>query len=259
VTALEATRTPPAAPIVTARDLVLRPGAEPFDLRLQPGEILGLAGLEGHGQVAVLEVMCGLRAPESGTLEVDGEPVGPGGLRSLHDATRRGIAYLPRDRKTEGILPSLSVLENFSLATLARHSRWGILRPARIRARYEQLVAELGIVTTGPGASIRTLSGGNQQKVLLARWLAAEPRVLLLNDPSRGIDHRTRLSLHELYRRLAAGGASVVLLSTEIEELLQVADSVAVFRDFTVSARLSRETLTRDGVLKAMFGGASGI
>lgn len=246
-----------AAPVIAARGLVLRERAEPFDLDVRPGQVLGLAGLEGHGQVALLEALCGLRAPVAGTLELDGAPLPANGLRNLHDAARRGIAYLPRDRKTEGILPSLSVLENFAIAGLGRFSRAGVLRTRAIRARYEELAAELGIVTSGPGASIRTLSGGNQQKVLLARWLAVEPRVLLLNDSSRGVDHHTRLSLHDLYRRLAGDGAAIVLLSTEIEELLLVADEVAVFRDFTVSGRLAGEALTRGAVLKAMFGGAS--
>jgi ABC-type sugar transport system ATPase subunit len=243
------------AAIMAADGMVLRPGAEPFDLELPAGQILGLAGLEGHGQVELLEVLCGLRKPERGALRLDGEELGGRGLRDLHDAARRGIAYLPRDRKAEGILPTLSVLDNFAIATLRRESRFGILRSGRIRRRYEEFAAELGIVAADPGASIRTLSGGNQQKVLLARWLAADPRVLLLNDPSRGVDHRTRLSLHALYRQLAAQGACVVLLSTEIEELLLVADAVTVFREFSVSGRLAGSALTRDAVLTAMFGG----
>lgn len=254
---MTAVASPATAPVLAARDLVLRAGAEPFDFDVVPGRILGLAGLEGHGQVPLLEVLCGLRAPLAGTVEIDGGRRAGSGLRNLHDAAREGIAYLPRDRKTEGLLPSLSVLENFAVASLSRYSRWGVLRRRLIRRRYEELAAELGIVTASPRSSIRTLSGGNQQKVLLARWLAVEPRVLLLNDSSRGVDHRTRLSLHALYRRLADEGASVVLLSTEIEELLAVADDVTVFRDYTVSARLQREELSRDAILKAMFGGTA--
>lgn len=247
----------PTAALLGARDLVLRTGSRPFDFDVSPGRIVGLAGLEGHGQVDLLEVLCGLRRPVSGTLELDGRPLGSHGLRSLHHAARLGIAYLPRDRKTEGVLPSLSVLDNFSIASLDRHSRWGVLRLRLIRRRYQELASQLGIVAAGPRASIRTLSGGNQQKILLARWLAVEPRVLLLNDSSRGVDHRTRLSLHALYRELAERGASVVLLSTEIEELLLVADTVVVFRDFTISAHLPKNDLNRENVLKAMFGGAA--
>lgn len=248
-----------AEPVMSARDLVLRAGSPPFDLDIRPGQILGLAGLEGHGQVQLLEVLCGLAPPVAGSLKIDGRPLSPRGLRGLHHAAQLGIAYLPRDRKTEGVLPSLSVLDNFAIASLGRHSRWGVLKPRLIRKRYQQLASRLGIVAASPRASIRTLSGGNQQKVLLARWLAVQPRVLLLNDSSRGVDHPTRLSLHALYRDVADGSASVVLLSSEIEELLLVADSVVVFRDFTISARLQREDLSREKILKAMFGGASGV
>ncbi|MCU1406057.1 MAG: transporter, partial [Glaciihabitans sp.] len=124
----------------------------------------------------------------------------------------------------------------------------------RVRAEYNAYAAELGIVCASPGAPIRTLSGGNQQKVLLARWLAAAPKVLLLNDPSRGVDHPTKVAMYDLYRRLADTGTAVVLLSSEIEELLMVADSTVVFRDGSVQAILSRQKMTRQNILSAMFG-----
>lgn len=242
------------APAVAIRGMRLREGDTPFDLDLRAGTILGVAGLEGQGQQLLLEALCGQARAFAGEVTVAGETLTGAGPRSGRDAFHRGIVYVPRDRKTEGIFPTLSVLENFAVATLRENSRLGVLNRRAINRRYREFAAELGIVTEGPGAPIRSLSGGNQQKVLLARWLAAAPKVLLLNDPSRGVDHRTRLQLYSLYRRVADGGSAVVLLSTEIEELLAAADEIVVFREHTIAGRLRREDAGRDRVLAAMFG-----
>ncbi|MFA4928941.1 MAG: ATP-binding cassette domain-containing protein [Patulibacter sp.] len=242
------------AALLRTRELTLDTGATPFDLEFPAGRIVGVAGLEGHGQDRLLHVLAGLTPPVGGTIEMDGEPLPGGAPSSLRDAFRHGIAYVPRDRKVEGIFPALSVLDNFAISTLREHTRFGIVNAKSVRRRFDAFADQLGLVTAGPGASIRSLSGGNQQKVLLARWLAAGPRVLLLNDPSRGVDHRTRLALYGLYRRVADEGAAIVLLSTEIEELLMVADEIVVFRDKSVSGRLVGDDRDRDRVLAAMFG-----
>ncbi|HVX32196.1 MAG TPA: ATP-binding cassette domain-containing protein [Solirubrobacterales bacterium] len=251
---MTAAATADTAPAIALRGMRLREGDAPFDLDLPAGTILGVSGLEGHGQQLLLEALCGQARAFAGAVAIEGEELPGPGPRSAREAFGRGIVYVPRDRKTEGIFPTLSVLENFAVATLARNSRLGVLDRGAIKRRYAEFAAELGIVTDGPGAPIRSLSGGNQQKVLLARWLAAAPKVLLLNDPSRGVDHRTRLQLYSLYRRVADEGAAVVLLSTEIEELLAAADEIVVFREHTISGRLRREDAGRDGVLAAMFG-----
>jgi ribose transport system ATP-binding protein len=245
------------APVVHVTGMRLTESDQPFDLDLREGQVLGLAGLEGHGQQRLLEVLSGQAPFAAGAVEVAdkhgrGSSSGP---RSLHDAFGMGIVYVPRDRKTQGILPGLSVLENFAVATLSDYATAGILHPRSVRRRYQEFADRLGIVAADSGVPIRSLSGGNQQKVLLARWLAAAPRVLLLNDPSRGVDHPTRVSLYEIYREVAATGAAVVLLSTEIEELLAVGEEIVVFRDRTISARLTGEGVTRERILSAMFGG----
>jgi ABC-type sugar transport system ATPase subunit len=239
---------------IAVTDLVLRDGATPFTLSLVPGQITGLVGLEKNGQEEFLLTLCGLARPRAGSLSILGTDFPARGVGSLREAFRHGIAYLPRDRKTEGILASQSVLDNFSIATMPKYSRFGLVSPKRVRAEYDRFAAQLGIVCASPGSAIRTLSGGNQQKVLLARWLAAEPKVLLLNDPSRGVDHPTKTAMHDLYRRLAETGTAVVILSSEIEELLLVADSTVVFRDGSVQAVLDRSRMSRDSILTAMFG-----
>jgi ribose transport system ATP-binding protein len=238
---------------LTAEGVVLREGAAPIDETVRPGEIVGLAGLDGHGQQNFLEVMAGLTTPVRGRVVAEeGRP-----LAGFHDAVKRGIAYLPRDRRTTGIFPTLSILDNFAIASIERDCRsWFIGRRAR-RDRYEVWQKRLGIVAPHPSAPITALSGGNQQKVLLARWLAREPKVLLLNDPTRGVDLGTRLTLYDVFRDLAREGLSLVVLSTEIEEIMHLCDRVLVFRERAVSARLSGEAMTTDATIAAMFGRAA--
>jgi ABC-type sugar transport system ATPase subunit len=234
--------------------LALAPNVEPIDDRVRAGEIVGLAGLDGHGQEAFLEALCGLKPPHSGRVMVAaGRPPVP--IVSFRQAVRRGVAYLARDRRSNGIFPSLSILDNFGLVSMASDRRFGLIDRRKQRARYETYRRRLSIVAPPPDRAITTLSGGNQQKVLLARWLALRPRVLLLNDPTRGVDQRTRETLYEAFRDLALNeGMALVVLSTEIEELLRLCGRVLVFREQRVVARLEGMSISQDNVIGAMFG-----
>ena len=234
--------------------LALAPNAPPIDDKVRAGEIVGLAGLDGHGQEAFLETLCGLRSPPSGRLmvEVDGRWVA---IANFRQAVRCGVAYLARDRRANGIFPSLSVLDNFALVSMDRDRRFGLIDRRKQRARYETYQRRLSIVAPSPDRAITTLSGGNQQKVLLARWLALGPRVLLLNDPTRGVDQRTRETLYQVFRDLARNeGMALVVLSTEIEELLRLCERVLVFREQRVIAQLAGAHISHDEVIAAMFG-----
>jgi len=234
--------------------LTLAPNAPPIDGKVRAGEIVGLAGLDGHGQEAFLEALCGLRSPRSGRLmvEADGRWVA---IANFRQAVRCGVAYLARDRRANGIFPSLSVLDNFALVSMDRDRRFGLIDRRKQRARYETYQRRLSIVAPSPDRAITTLSGGNQQKVLLARWLALGPRVLLLNDPTRGVDQRTRETLYQVFRDLARNeGMALVVLSTEIEELLRLCDRVLVFREQRVIAQLAGAHISHDEVIAAMFG-----
>ena len=239
---------------MAAEGLSLAPSAAPIDDSVKAGEIVGLAGLEGQGQEAFLETLCGLRQPAAGRVSVEagGERVA---IASFRQAVRRGVAYLARDRRANGIFPSLSILDNFGVVSMGRDLRFGFIDRRRQRARYETYRRRLSIVAPSPDHVITTLSGGNQQKVLLARWLALGPRVLLLNDPTRGVDQRTRETLYQVFRELAhEEGMALVVLSTEIEELLRLCDRVLVFREQRVIARLAGDEISHDGVIAAMFG-----
>src|SRR5882724_6993193 len=222
---------------LTAEDFALVKGGAVFSETIEAGHIVGLAGLDGHGQDAFLECLAGLRAPGHGQINKVGAD-GRMAITSLKGAARRGIVYLPRERRTMGIFPNLSILDNFGITSLARDLRGGLLSTRSRRRRYEPFRERLSIVGDNPDLPITSLSGGNQQKVLLARLLARDPEVLLLNDPTRGVDIATRRVLYRLFRDLASDGMALVLLSSEVEEAVELCDRVLVFREQSLFARL---------------------
>lgn len=246
---------PPEAARLRVEDVALAAAVPAHRDALRTGEVLGLAGLDGHGQEAFLEILAGLRRPYAGRVLV-ATPAGdlvP--VESFRRAVHHGIAYLPRDRRTNGIFPSLSVLDNFGIVSMAQDRRFGFIDRRRRRRRYESWRERFSIAAPAPDAPITALSGGNQQKVLLARWLTREPRILLLNDPTRGVDQRTREALYGVFRGLARGaGLAMVVLSTEIEEVVRLCDRVLVFREQHVAAQLAGAAMTHDGIIAAMFG-----
>jgi ribose transport system ATP-binding protein len=245
-------------PILAASGLVLVDGRPPFDFGLAAGEIVGLAGLDGHGQAQFLEVLAGIRTPHAGAVRVTTGGVSAP-LADARTAYRNGIVYLPQDRKNEGIFPALSILDNFRMLTVGEGTRFGFISRKRALAAFEGHRKRLDIVLSSPSAPITSLSGGNQQKVLLARLLQANPRVMLLNDPTRGVDYPTRLALFAAFEELAASaGLAIVVLSTEIDEIVSHSHRAVVFREGRPSAHLDRGSLTRDAVLAGMFGLAEG-
>jgi ABC-type sugar transport system ATPase subunit len=249
----------PERPVLRATGLRLRPGRPPFDFEIFPGEIVGVAGLEGHGQAEFIRALVGLSKPIGGTICV--RSLGDGEYRqvsNLRAAARERVAYLPRDRKSQGVMGTLSILDNFGLPTLDRAALGGFVRQRLLRSRYERFSAPLAVVSRGPRALITTLSGGNQQKILLARWLALEPRALMLDDPTRGVDAATKRSLYSAFQELARQGSALVLLSTEIVELVLLCDRVIVFRDGAPFQTLERAELATDRVIAAMFGRTNG-
>ncbi|AKH99244.1 ABC transporter [Hoeflea sp. IMCC20628] len=237
-------------------DLVHTDGASPVTLNFPAGQIICLAGLDGHGQEKFLETLAGWNRPVSGGVFTPGAK-GAEKLRGGRHAHRLGVAFLPRDRRENGIFPSQSILDNFAISSSARDSFFGLISQKQRDRRFAHYQQLLGIVTDNPRNPITSLSGGNQQKVLVARLLASEPRVLLLNDPTRGVDVATRTMLYRLFRDLAAKGMTLVIVSTEIEEAINLADRVIVFRDKDISVELSGDEKTNARVLAGMFGEAA--
>lgn len=237
------------APVVTAKGVAVLATSAPFDLTVYAGEIVGIAGLEGHGQVAFIEAVAGLRNPAQGTVETD-----QGVVTSFGNAARAGIAYLPRERKTQGIFAPLSVLDNFTISALKRFSNLGLLAEGRRRAEGLRLIAQSHVTTPSLSTPIASLSGGNQQKVFLGRLLALAPRVLVLNDPMRGVDLGAKQDIYKILEEFASGGGAVMLLSTELAELCLLCDRVAVFHNRSLFAVIERQALDEQALIAAMFG-----
>jgi ABC-type sugar transport system ATPase subunit len=238
--------------VLSVRGLRLRPDGEPIDLQVHAGELIGLAGLEGHGGNTFLEALRGGVVTEGDVVRhVDGREAFIG---SPADAADYDIAYVPRERRLDAVFSWMSIRENFALPTLARDGRGGWLRTRSSRRRLDAYTNRLGIVLGSPEDSITTLSGGNQQKVIIARWLAYGPRVLLLNDPTRGIDIGAKNDLYALFGALAAEGLAVVMLSTELDEHAELMDRVLVFREHELFKEFERSEVTRERLVSAFFG-----
>ena len=223
------------------------------NVQVHAGEIVGLAGLLGSGRTETGRAIFGADELQSGELRIAGQPVH---FRSPRDAIAQGIGFCSEDRKTEGIIPDMSVRENLTLALLPELSRHGIVDPARQAVIVDRFIARLGIKTAGPDQKIRELSGGNQQKVLLARWLCTNPKLLILDEPTRGIDVGAKGEIQALLSELARDGLGVLMISSELEELTEGCERVVVMRDGESVAELPREALTEDALMNAMAHGA---
>lgn len=215
------------------------------------GEIVGFYGLVGSGRTEVALAVFGALQPDAGTITLDGREMNS---RSPAAAIARGIAYVPEDRKTQGIFPLMDTGSNLSAAALGGLSRLTVVNRGREDALVRGFFERLEIKVRRPSESILNLSGGSQQKVVLARWLATDPRVLILDEPTRGIDVGTKAQIHELIRDMAEDGLAVILISSELPELLALSDRVNVLHEGTLTARLEGEAATEDDVLRATMG-----
>ena len=243
-----------AEPVLRASHLTGAPRLNDVSLDVRPGEVVGLAGLLGSGRSETARAIVGAFPLDGGTVLVRGREVPRG---SVAAAVHAGIGMLAEDRKADGIVPNLSVRENIVLAALPRLSRFGLVSRARQDRVVETFMKRLRIKAASPDQPVAELSGGNQQKVLLARWLATEPTVLLLDEPTRGIDVGAKAEVQALVDELARDGLAVVLISSEMEELVDGADRVVVLRDGAVVGELAGDQVTADGVLAAIAADAS--
>ncbi|MGY1711425.1 sugar ABC transporter ATP-binding protein [Geodermatophilus sp. SYSU D00758] len=217
-----------AAPVLEVEGLALRGRFSGVSFDVRPGEIVGLAGLVGSGRSEILETVYGARRPSAGTVRVDGKRLRPGDVAA---AVAAGVGLAPEERKSQGLLLGDSVARNIGIASLARFARAGFLSGAAERAAAREQVGALDVRPADETREVRTLSGGNQQKVVLARWLLRDCRVLLLDEPTRGVDVGARSEIYALVRELADRGVAVVVVSSEIPEVLGLADRVLVIGD----------------------------
>ena len=227
---------PEQAPFLVAKQLGKRAMLQPMDLAVPAGEVLGLAGLLGSGRTETAKLLFGIHRADSGELRIAGKPAA---IRSPRAAIRHGLAFCSEDRKSEGIIPHLSVRENLILAMQASRGTLRLLSRKEQLALADNYTRALNIKTPTPETPIRNLSGGNQQKVLLARWLALQPRLIILDEPTRGIDVGAKAEIEKLVHSLRAKGTSVLFISSDIEEVVRTCQRVAVLRDRKKIAELS--------------------
>ena len=222
---------------------------------LHRGEVLGFSGLVGAGRTELMQAVFGAGAVDAGTILLDGQPYRP---RSIGDAVRAGIAYVPEDRKTQGLFLDRSLEENLLCGNLQRCSRGGVVRGSLSRALAEEYCRRLAVKAKGIDQEMRDLSGGNQQKVLLARWLAAAPRVLIVDEPTRGIDVGAKAEIHRLLREYAAAGNGVIVVSSEMPELIGLCDRILVLHEGRLAGEIPGQTATEQELIHLATGSPMG-
>ncbi|GAA1685093.1 sugar ABC transporter ATP-binding protein [Glycomyces endophyticus] len=241
------------APLVDAKGLGRKGSIAPFDLTVRRGEVVGLAGLLGSGRTETARLLAGADRADAGELDFEGARVGGHNPRT---AAGRGIAFCPENRKTEGLVGELTVAENMILAMQASRG-WVRSIPAAQRTRLvAEFIDKLGIRPADPDMPVKHLSGGNQQKVLLARWMLIEPKLLILDEPTRGIDVGAKADIQRLVAELSGGGMAVVFVSAELDEVTRLSDRIAVLRDRALIATLEAEAdMTTERIVDTIVAG----
>jgi len=239
-----------APPLLDVRGLGWDNRLTDVSLQLHAGEVIGLGGLDGQGQRELLLALFGVLHGTTGEVRVDGRRV----TLSGPDVAKRkdiGMALIPEDRKTEGLMLPMSVRDNLSFAALGRLSHWGVIDAAAERAAVDRIVRLLAVRTDGTDLPAGALSGGNQQKLVIGKWLMMQPRILLLNDPTRGIDVGTKQEMYRLLRRLADGGAAILFYSTDYDELVGCCDRVLVMYDGSIRRELAGDEITERALISS--------
>jgi galactofuranose transport system ATP-binding protein len=247
-----AVQRPAGPPRLAARGLARRGAIAAFELELRAGEVVALAGLLGSGRSEIARLLFGADRADAGALELDGRPAR---VTSPRDGVRLALAFLPEDRRSEGVLPRASLRDNLLVALAAKRSRFGFLRRRERERIAAELIERLGIVCASADQPIGTLSGGNQQKALVARWLATEPRVWIADEPTRGVDVGARAQIERELLELAASGAAVLFVSTSLDEVERLADRALVLRARAVVGELSGAEISAAQLVRQMASG----
>jgi ribose transport system ATP-binding protein len=237
-----------------ARNLSSSTKIRDASFKLHRGEVLGIAGLVGSGRTELLRLLAGADRPTAGTIDIDGKTVN---LRNPRDAISAGIGLVPEERKREGIIPVRSVTINMALASLESFSKAGIIQGGKLRNTAEDLLRRVNLRPFQLDRPIRLFSGGNQQKAIIARWLASKSQILLFDEPTRGIDVGAKAEIYHLIEALAADGHSIVMVSSELPEVIRLSDRVLVMRDGQIAAEIARADLTESAIVAHAIPGAN--
>ena len=242
--------------ILEVTDLVVEAGAAPVSFTVRRGEVLGLAGLVGAGRTELIECIYGIRRPVSGTVKVSGNALRPAAPR---DSIAQHVAIVPEDRKGAGAVLTMSVLDNATLPRIAAFSRFGVITERKRKSAIDEVMTSMRLKSNGLSQNMENLSGGNQQKVVLGRWLTGTVDTLLLDEPTRGVDVGARSEIYRIIVDLAAQGMAVVMASSDMPEILSLSHRAMVMRDFSVAGELTREQLASPDVQDTIFRLASGL
>jgi ABC-type sugar transport system ATPase subunit len=216
-------------------------------LSVNRGEVLGLAGLIGAGRSELAEAICGVGTRVAGRVALRGDPVPP---NSPRDAIRAGLCLVPQDRRQHGVIAAMSVRENITLPAIGSYARFGLVkRTAEVRAA-DTVATDLLVKTSSIEAAAATLSGGNQQKVVLGKWLALQPRAIIFDEPTQGVDVGAKAEIHRLIRQLAGRGTTVVMISSDIEEIVAESDRVAVMHEGRITGILDKSACTPEAIMQ---------
>jgi ribose transport system ATP-binding protein len=242
----------PGAAVLEVQSLRTRywPGQE-VDLTLRRGEIVGLAGLVGSGRTELARTLFGLDKPVAGSIAIDGKQVT---IASPQDAIRRGVYLIPEDRKRSGLVLEFPVVDNVTLASLLGFSRFGLTDRLSERAAADRQKDALQIRTPSVDVEVRSLSGGNQQKVVLGKWLSMAPRLLIFDEPTRGIDVGAKSEIYQLMRNLSDEGVGILMISSDMEEVIGVSDRVAVMHEGRIAGELSRDQVSEPAIMALAVG-----
>jgi len=240
-------------PILKARELEREPKTKRIDIDINTGEVLGVAGLLGSGRTELAKILFGADIPDEGTIEIQGQPAA---MKSPRDAIRLGLGFCSEDRKQQGIFPNMSVMENMAIGVLPELSTGGVLSREAQEEIAKRYIKKLNIRTSGPSQRMKELSGGNQQKVLLARWLCKKPILMILDEPTRGIDLGAKSEIEEIIAELAESGAAVLMISSELEELIRSCDRIAVLSEGRKVGELAAKEISEQSILRMIAKGA---
>lgn len=225
---------------------------EDVSFDIHKGEIVSIAGLMGAGRTEVAQTLFGYKKADAGTVELDGKPVK---IDNPKKAKELGIGYVTEDRKSEGLIVDFTVEENISMANFGKISKNGLLSKDKERKLYDLMVKRLGIRTSGPMQAAKSLSGGNQQKVVIAKWLGIEPDVLILDEPTRGVDVGAKKEIYSIINELAAKGVAILMISSELPEVIGMADRVLVMHEGQLTADLPKPKMTQETIMHYATGG----
>ena len=243
--------------VLEARGLCKEGFYHDISFHVHKGEILGITGLVGSGRTEVIQTLFGVHQPDRGKILLNGRPVR---ISSTSVAKNLGISYVPEDRQLGGLVMQFDIYENMTLVNFRKYtSRLGLLKRKQLRGISDEMIEKMDVRPRIPTRIVREFSGGNQQKIVIGKWLATDPKVLLVDEPTNGVDIGSKVEIHKLLRNLAAGGMAIIVVSSELQEVLTMTDRILVMRRGRIVAEMNAQEATQESIMQsALLSGGKG-